>query len=335
MNHDSLARTAFAPKQTGWRDQLRHAVRDPATLLARLDLDPDRAAPAGRFPVLVPEALLARMRPGDPDDPLLRQVLPHASESEMAPGYTDDPVGDRASSAARGVLHKYRGRVLLVTTGACAVHCRYCFRQAFPYASEHASSGRWQAAIDYIAADSSIEEVILSGGDPLMLPTRRLQELTERLSGIGHIRRLRIHTRMPVILPDRITPDLCEWLSQLPWSVVTVVHANHAREFDASVDDALGRIRQTGTHVLTQAVLLAGINDCSDALSDLMRRGFEAGALPYYLHLLDPVRGAQRFEADEQRAKELILTLRRALSGYLVPRLVREVAGEPYKLPVL
>jgi EF-P beta-lysylation protein EpmB len=325
----------LAPKQSHWRDQLRQAVRDPATLLARLELDPDRAAPAGQFPVLVPEALLARMRPGDASDPLLRQVLPHASESERAPGYTDDPVGDQASSAARGVLHKYRGRVLLVTTGACAVHCRYCFRQAYPYASDHAAGASWQGAIDYIAADPSIEEVILSGGDPLMLPTRRLRALTDRLSTIGHIRRLRIHSRMPVILPDRITHDLCDWLSTLPWPVVTVIHANHANEFDAGVDAAVDRLRRTGAHVLNQAVLLAGVNDRSDALIDLMRRSFEAGALPYYLHLLDPVRGAQRFEADERRARDMIVTLRRELSGYLVPRLVREVAGEPYKLPVL
>jgi len=335
MNHDSLARTALAPKQSRWRDQLRQAVRDPATLLERLDLDPVQAAPAGRFPVLVPEALLARMQPGDPDDPLLRQVLPHASESEAVPGYTDDPVGDRASSAARGVLHKYRRRVLLVTTGACAVHCRYCFRQAFPYASEHAASASWQAAVDYVAGDSSIEEVILSGGDPLMLPTARLRALTDRLAGVEHIRRLRIHTRMPVILPDRITTDLCDWLSQLPWPVVTVVHANHANEFDAGVGDAIARLRRTGAHVLNQAVLLAGINDRADALIALMQRSFQAGALPYYLHLLDPVRGAQRFEADERRAKDMMLKLRRELSGYLVPRLVREVAGEPYKLPVL
>jgi len=288
-----------------------------------------------RFPMFVPQAFVGRMRPGDRRDPLLLQVLPECSESRQVPGFSDDPVGDQASSAGPGILHKYHGRVLLVTTGACAVHCRYCFRQAFPYASEHAGALQWRAAIDHIASDSSIEEVILSGGDPLMLPTRRLRQLTARLSGIDHVKRLRIHTRLPVILPDRVTDDLIDWLKQLPWPAVVVVHANHANEFNADVAQALAQLRRSGAHLLNQAVLLAGVNDSSAALSKLMRRAFEAGALPYYLHLLDPVSGAQRFETDSDSALKIIDTLRRDLSGYLVPRLVREVAGEPYKLPVL
>jgi len=266
---------------------------------------------------------------------VLFRSLPERSESRRAPGFSDDPVGDQASSAGPGILHKYRGRVLLVTTGACAVHCRYCFRQAFPYASEHAGVRQWRAAIDYIASDPSIDEIILSGGDPLMLPTRRIRELTARLAGINHIKRLRIHTRLPVILPDRVTDNLVDWLEQLPWPAVVVIHANHANEFNAEVANALARLKQSGAHLLNQAVLLAGVNDSSVALSELMRRAFEAGALPYYLHLLDPVSGAQRFEADRDSALKMIETLRRDLSGYLVPRLVREVAGEPYKLPVL
>jgi len=284
---------------------------------------------------MVPQAFVDRMRPQDRRDPLLLQVLPHRRETEATPGYSDDPVGDRASSAGRGVLHKYHGRVLLVTTGACAVHCRYCFRQAFPYASEHAGARQWQEALDYIAADESIEEIILSGGDPLMLSTRRLRALTDRLAGMAHLRRLRIHTRLPVILPDRITSDLLDWLGGLPWPAVVVIHANHAREFDKTVDSGIRAMRDRRIHVLNQAVLLAGINDSASALADLMRRSFEAGALPYYLHLLDPVSGAQRFEIDESSALEMMDTLRRELSGYLVPRLVRELAGEPYKLPVL
>lgn len=285
--------------------------------------------------MFVPQAFVERMRPGDRRDPLLLQVLPERSESERVAGFSDDPVGDRASSAGAGILHKYHGRVLLVATGACAVHCRYCFRQAFPYASERADAGQWRTAVDHVAADPSIEEVILSGGDPLMLPTQRLRALTDRLAGIDHLRRLRIHTRLPVILPDRVTDDLLDWLQNLPWPVVIVIHANHANEFDASVAAALERLRRAGVHLLNQAVLLAGINDSSAALSALMRRAFEAGALPYYLHLLDPVSGAQRFETDRERALGMIETLRRDLSGYLVPRLVREVAGEPYKLPIL
>lgn len=335
MNSDSLARTAFAPKQAGWRDQLRLAVRDPATLLEKLGLEPADEPAVSRFPMLVPQAFIDRMRRGDRRDPLLLQVLPDRREAVAVPGYTDDPVGDRDSTAGRGVLHKYRGRVLLVTTGACAVHCRYCFRQAFPYGSEHAGARQWRAAVDYIAGDESIEEVILSGGDPLMLPTRRLRELTDRLVEIPHLRRLRIHTRLPVILPDRVTADLLAWLGNLPWPVVMVVHANHGNEFDDRVAEGIREIRASGAHVLNQAVLLAGVNDSSSALADLMRRSFEAGALPYYLHLLDPVSGAQRFDIDESNALNMMDTLRRELSGYLVPRLVRELAGEPYKLPVL
>lgn len=335
MNTDSLARTAIAPKQASWRKQLRDAVREPAVLLERLGLETSGEPARSRFPMLVPRAFIDRMRPGDRRDPLLLQVLPDASESQAAPGYNDDPVGDRGSSAGGGVLHKYRGRVLLVTTGACAVHCRYCFRQAFPYAGEHAGVRQWQAALDYIAADDSIEEVILSGGDPLMLPTRRLRELTDRLAGIDHLERIRIHTRLPVILPDRITPDLLDWLGRLPWPAVMVIHANHANEFDETVASGIRKIRNRGVHVLNQTVLLAGVNDSAGALAALMRRSFEAGALPYYLHLLDPVSGAQRFETDEASALKMMDTLRRELSGYLVPRLVRELAGEPYKLPVL
>jgi EF-P beta-lysylation protein EpmB len=325
----------LAPKQAGWRGQLREAVRDPVALLYELGLDSDDVPTASRFPMLVPRPFIARMRRGDRHDPLLLQVLPDRGEFRRAAGYTDDPVGDRHSSAARGVLHKYRGRVLLVTTGACAVHCRYCFRQAFPYSSEHAGTARWRAALDYIAGEPDIEEVILSGGDPLMLSTARLRELTDRLARIPHLRRFRIHTRLPVILPERVTDDLLEWLGSLRWPCVMVIHANHAREFDVSVAAGLEKIRARGVHVLNQAVLLAGVNDSERRLADLMRSSFEAGALPYYLHMLDAVSGAQRFESSDREALEMMDGLRRELSGYLVPRLVRERSGEPYKLPVL
>lgn len=335
MQTDSLARTAAPPKRCGWREQLRHAVRDPIELLERLGLSAADEPRSSRFPVLVPESFIARMQPGNRRDPLLLQVLPEASEQVAMNGFTDDPVGDRASGAARGLLHKYRGRVLLVTTGACAVHCRYCFRQAFPYAGEHAAGAGWRAAVDYIQSRDDIEEVILSGGDPLMLPTPRLRELTEHLRQIPHIRRLRIHTRLPIVLPDRIDDPLLDWIDDLPWPVIAVIHANHAAEFDPCVDRSLERLRRHGVHLLNQAVLLAGINDSARALADLMRRAFEAGALPYYLHLLDPVTGAQRFDTGVERGRTLVDALRRELSGYLVPRLVREKAGAPYKLPVL
>ncbi|HLS05851.1 MAG TPA: EF-P beta-lysylation protein EpmB [Wenzhouxiangella sp.] len=331
-----MKRNILARKQRDdWRRQLGEAIRSPAELLELLNLAARDEPATSRFPMLVPRAFANRMEPGNRQDPLLLQVLPDQDESRSAPGFSDDPVGDMASKAGRGILHKYQGRVLLIATGACAVNCRYCFRQAFPYSTEHAGRDQWRAAVEHIASDDSIEEVILSGGDPLMLSTRRLTQLTEMLRDIGHIRFLRIHSRLPVVLPDRITDNLLDWLQSLPWPAVLVLHANHANELDDNVAAAVGRLRKIGVHVLNQAVLLARVNDSVSALAALMRRTFEIGALPYYLHLLDPVSGAQRFDTSEEHARQLVEGLRRQLSGYLVPRLVREVAGEPYKIPVL
>ncbi len=332
-----LARSDRQPKQSAWRDELRQAFRRPEALLDFLGLPtPSRAdgdTPA--FPMLVPQAYARRMQPGDANDPLLRQVLPDPSENDSVAGFVSDPVGDSASRRERGLLHKYAGRVLIITTGACAVHCRYCFRQTFPYASNHADIDRDRSTLDYIAARNDIEEVILSGGDPLMLDTSRLASFTDQLRAIPHIQRLRLHTRLPVVLPSRVDQDLCDWIGGLPWPVVIVIHANHAAEFDSDVDQAIQRLRQSGALLFNQAVLLAGVNDSETILSQLMRRSFDAGVVPYYLHLLDRVSGAARFEADRQKAVELIDLLRVKLSGYLVPRLVREQAGAPYKLPVL
>lgn len=334
MQSDSLARSDDSPKRADWRAQVRDGFHQAGALLEFLGL-PGSDAREAAFPTLVPLAFARRMVPGDPDDPLLRQVLPDRREGEPVDGFVADPVGDRDARRNRGVLHKYRGRALIVSTGACAVHCRYCFRQSFPYSEHHAGRDRWRSAIDYVASRPDIEEVILSGGDPLMLSTARLAELTAQLSPLGHIRRLRIHTRLPVVLPDRVTHDLVAWMSALPWPVVVVIHANHAREFDDAVDRALLRLRRSGAHLLNQAVLLAGINDHADTLAELMRRGMTAGVLPYYLHLLDRVEGAARFEVGRGKAARLVEQLRVELSGYLVPRLVREQAGAPYKLPIL
>jgi L-lysine 2,3-aminomutase len=331
---DSLARTADLPKHSTWREQLRNAYRDASELLEFLEISTGATA-RPRFPVLVPRAFANRMEKANPNDPLLLQVLPDPREDRVEVGFVADPVGDRKARVGRGLLHKYHGRVLLISTGACAVHCRYCFRQAFPYADNHAGIRQWQAAVDYIATNPDIDEVILSGGDPLMLPTARLQELTDRLSGIEHLHRLRIHTRLPVVLPDRVDEPLLHWLEALPWPVVMVLHANHAREFDASVDRSTSRLRRAGVHLLNQAVLLKGINDEFEAQKNLVLRGLEAGVMPYYLHLLDRVAGAGRYEVGEAAAIRLVERLRRELSGYLVPRLVREIAGAPYKLPVL
>ena len=331
---NSVARSRLVPKHD-WREQIRTAFRDPMPLLRFLELDAEGASRAGGpFPMLVPLAFALRMRRGDWNDPLLRQVLPDPDESVDRPGFGTDPVGDLASRQAPSVLHKYHGRALLTVTGACAVHCRYCFRQHFPYAGATVSGQRWQEALDYLAGHQTVSEVILSGGDPLMLSTDRLTRLTADLAGIGHLRRLRIHTRLPVILPDRVSPNLTAWLSSLPWPTTVVIHANHPAEFDSEVDDALARLRSTGVHLLNQAVLLRGVNDQTSILASLMERGFQAGVLPYYLHQLDRVAGSARFEVSPAQAQCLMDALRARLPGYLVPKLVVETAGEHSKTPL-
>lgn len=319
----------------GWQQAWRASVRDPAELLGLLGLEGEAAAvpreAMATFALRVPRGFIARMRRGDRDDPLLRQVLPLVDELRTVPGFDLDAVGDGAAKAARGVIHKYNGRALLVATGSCAINCRYCFRRHFPYAEETAAAGGWADAVATIAADPGITEVILSGGDPLSLATRKLQDLTDLLREVPHVRRLRIHSRLPVVLPERVDEELLAWLRGLPWPVAIVVHANHANEFDATVDAAMAALRGTGASLLNQAVLLAGVNDSVDALAGLCERGFEAGVLPYYLHQLDRVAGTAHFEVDDDRARALHAALVARLPGYLVPRLVREVAGDAAK----
>ena len=326
------------PAPIDWKRLWRDAVRDPAELLALLGLEgrvPGLSAEAAaQFPLRVPRGFVARMRPGDPHDPLLRQILPLDEEVRPMPGFDLDAVGDGAAKAATGVIHKYAGRALLIATGSCAVHCRYCFRRHFPYAEETAAAGQWREAVEAIRADASIEEVILSGGDPLSLSTAKLAELTAQLATLPHLRRLRIHTRLPVVLPERVDDELTAWLRVLPWPVAVVLHANHAQEFDASVDLAMARLRDAGATLLNQAVLLRGVNDSVDALAALSERGFAAGVLPYYLHQLDRVAGSAHFEVDDDRALALHTALMARISGYLVPKLVREVAGDPGKRPL-
>jgi EF-P beta-lysylation protein EpmB len=320
-----------------WHERMRRAWRDPRALLAHLGLDADAfaLADAGDFAFLVTPGFAARMAPGDPDDPLLRQVLPLADERSAAAGFDADPVGDAHSRAAPGVLHKYAGRALLITTGACPIHCRYCFRREFDYADHGLSRGLLATAIDYIARHRDIGEVILSGGDPLMLADARLRAVTDALARVDHVRRLRIHTRVPITLPERIDDGLLAWLDELPWPVVVVVHANHPNEFDRSVAAALERLRGHVRAMFNQAVLLRGVNDDVGVLESLMETGFAHGVVPYYLHLLDRVAGSAHHEVPERTGRRLLDGLRRSVSGYLVPRLVRERAGAPYKLPVL
>lgn len=329
---------AHRPVSARWQQLWRQAIRDPAELLSRLGLEPAALgvseAALQQFAQRVPEGFVARMRHGDPHDPLLRQVLPIDAEMRQVPGFSLDAVGDGAAKKATGVIQKYRGRALLVTTGSCAINCRYCFRRHFDYGTENAAKGGWQDAVRAIAEDPGIDEVILSGGDPLSLATHKLVELTDALRAIPHLRRLRIHSRLPVVLPERVDEDLVAWLGSLPWPLAFVIHANHANEFDASVDAALARLRAAGAQLLNQAVLLRGINDSEDALAALSERSFAAGVMPYYLYQLDRVEGVAHFEVDDATAKALIAALTARLSGYLVPKLVRELPGDPSKRPV-
>lgn len=321
-----------------WQQAWREAVRDPRELLALLGLEQAAesvsAAAAVQFPLRVPRGFVARMRHGDINDPLLRQVLPLNEEMRPVPGFDIDAVGDGAARAGRGLIRKYNGRALLVSTGSCAVHCRYCFRRHFPYAEETAAAGGWRDAVAAIAADPGIDEVILSGGDPLSLATPKLAELTDALAGVPHLRRLRIHSRLPIVLPERVDDEFITWLGALPWATSVVVHANHGNEFDASVAAAMTRLRQAGATLLNQAVLLRGVNDSEQALADLCERGFDAGVLPYYLHQLDRVAGAAHFEVSDATALDLHRALLHRLPGYLVPKLVREVAGDASKRPL-
>lgn len=327
----------LSPAAADWRALWRDSITDAGELLRAVDL----GHLAGRLPeadagfaLRVPRGFAARMRPGDPADPLLLQVLPQLAELDEAPGFDLDAVGDLAAREAQGVLHKYRGRALLIASGSCAVNCRYCFRRHFPYGEEMAAAGQWRQALEHVRSDASIRELILSGGDPLALATAKLEELSRGLAGIPHVARLRIHTRLPVVLPERVDDAFLAWLSALPLQKVVVLHANHANEFDAVVDAACAKLRSAGATLLNQSVLLRGINDDEAALAALSERLFAAGVLPYYLHQLDRVRGAAHFEVDDARALDLVERLRARLPGYLVPKLVREVAGDPAKRPL-
>jgi EF-P beta-lysylation protein EpmB len=274
------------------------------------------------------------MRPQDPWDPLLRQVLPLDEELAGRPGFTRDPVGDREAVRSPGLLHKYQSRVLMVTTGACAVHCRYCFRRHFPYAEGPRSPDEWSGALAEIAGDRSLSEVILSGGDPLTLVDDTLAELTERLASIRHLRRLRVHTRLPIMIPERITDALVEWLGASRLTPVVVLHANHADELDNAVAQALARLSEARILLLNQTVLLAGVNDEVKTLVDLSQRLVDLRVMPYYLHQLDRVEGAAHFEVPVEQGRRLIAEMRSQLPGYAVPRYVQEAAGAAHKLVI-
>lgn len=322
--------------QPGWRQQYRNAFTDPVALLHELKL-PQLAKKVARNPpkhfgLRVPHAFVARMNIGQVDDPLLRQVLPLNDEMDITEGYMLDPVGDQQAVVAQGVLHKYQGRALFITTGSCAVHCRYCFRRNFPYGEETAAKQQFSSAIQAVRADESIHEVLLSGGDPLSLSTQKLRQLGEALADISHIKRLRIHTRLPVVLPDRVTNDLLDWLRTYPKPVVVVVHINHAQELDDALVQRMKTLKQTGVWLLNQAVLLRGVNDRLADQVALSERLFEANIQPYYLHQLDRVQGAAHFAVSDAEAIALHQNMSNALPGYLVPKLVYEQAEQPRKM---
>jgi L-lysine 2,3-aminomutase len=335
QRHDEAEQLSAPP---AWQAQLAGAIRDPAELCRRLGLDeswlPGATAGHDLFEVRVPEAFLARMHPGDPADPLLRQVLPLADEALPTPGYVADPLAEAEHTAARGLIHKYAGRVLLIASPACAVNCRYCFRRHFPYGDNSPSRAQWEATLDYLRDDTSIREAILSGGDPLAASDRQLAWLVERLDAIPHLKRLRLHTRLPVVIPDRIDGALLDWLAATRLQKVVVLHINHAQEIDQAVIDACARLKKAGVTLLNQSVLLRGVNDSIDAQAAISERLFEAGVLPYYLHVLDPVAGAAHFDVPDEEARELVAALREQLPGFLMPTLVREIPGEASKTPL-
>ena len=320
-----------------WRALLRDAVRDPAELARLLELPAGALGTsepaADHFPLLVPRGFVARMRKGDLQDPLLRQVLPTALEAAIVPGFGPDPVGEQALAHA-GSLGKYPGRALLITTGACPVHCRYCFRREFPYAGQTAARANWEPALAAIAAMPDVREVILSGGDPLSLDNERLGRLVAGIAALPTVRTLRLHTRFPVVLPERVDRGLVELLASTGLEVVIVLHANHPAEIDETVAAAAARLKSVTNALLNQSVLLAGVNDDVETLRLLGERLLGCGIVPYYLHLLDRVAGAAHFEVAEHEAVALVKALRQRVPGYLVPKLVRERAGELSKTPV-
>ena len=287
-----------------------------------------------RFPVLVPENFLNRMRPGDPSDPLLRQVLPLAAESVVVDGFISDAVGDLSARRTRGVLQKYAGRVLLIAASSCAVHCRYCFRRDYPYEAEPRRLDEWQSALTEISLDSSISEVIVSGGDPWMLSDMRLKSLCSAIDAIPHIERIRFHTRLPIVLPSRVTDELLMLFSELRSQSIVVVHSNHANEIVGDCELALRRLVKSGIPVLNQSVLLKGVNDSVDAMEALSRRLINIGVMPYYLHQLDQVTGAAHFEVGKPEGQEIIRQLSTRLPGYALPRYVQEIPGDTGKTPI-
>lgn len=337
ITEGSDPQAAEAP-ETDWHHSLSTAVRTSDELLAAVGLSPTEISASRRagesFPVFVPRSYVRRMIPGNSCDPLLLQVLATEAELSLQEGFTADAVGDGEARIAPGLLQKYEGRALLVATGLCAIHCRYCFRREYPYRQEPRQLSDWEPAFRAIADDASIHEVLLSGGDPLMLTDARLSDLCRRIDAIPHVRRLRIHSRLPIVLPNRITDSLVDLLSSLRSQVIVVVHANHPQEIERDCPPALRKLVRAGFPVLNQAVLLQGVNDDANVLIELCERLVDLGVMPYYLHQLDRVTGTAHYEVAVDRGRELIAEVRRRLPGYAVPTYVQEIAGASSKVPL-
>ncbi len=321
-------------KQT-WQAELSHLVTSPEELLALLDLDAEWLAPAQKaavlFPLKVTRSFIRRMEKQNPHDPLLKQVLPLHEETLMHRYYRKDPLKETSANPIPGLLHKYKSRVLVTLTSACAIHCRYCFRRAFPYDDNRPSRSQWSLLFTYIEAHPEVNEVILSGGDPLAVSDTLLEQFTDALQRLPQIKRLRIHSRLLTVLPERVTPTFIAWLNRLSIKCVIVLHVNHPNEINDEVITAIQALKSTQVTLLNQSVLLKNINDNVETLRELSEKLFDAGVLPYYLHLLDKVEGAAHFDLPFKQAKALHRHLLAALPGYLVPRLVREVPGEASK----
>ena len=329
--------TAVPAAGRSWQQELAQAITDPCDLLHELDLPQSwltqvRAA-SRHFPLKVTRSYLEQIRRGDPHDPLLRQIFPVGAELQALPGFVDDPVGDRPALVTAGLVHKYHGRVLLITTGACAIHCRYCFRRHFPYAANASLGRQWPNILNHVRTHREIREVILSGGDPMVLSDRRLQQLYRDLNSVEHVNTIRIHSRLPVVLPSRVTPELLTLLRTSTTATVYVVHVNHPRELSTAARQALTLLATTVRGIYNQSVLLRGVNDDPDVLIELSQELFSLGIQPYYLHLLDRVAGAAHFEVPRQRVRDIYRQLLARLPGYLVPRLVRETPGSEAKEP--
>jgi EF-P beta-lysylation protein EpmB len=327
-----------AQNQRTWQQELADVVRDPAELFQLLQLPEnliDQSIAAGRqFALRVPRPYLQRIELGNLNDPLLKQVLPLGEELMAAPGYSQDPLGEEEVNPVPGLIHKYHGRVLLIVSPACAINCRYCFRRHFAYQDNKPSRQQWQSALDYIANDSSISEVIYSGGDPLAASDKQLLWLTEKIAAIAHVQRLRVHSRLPIVIPQRITDECLHWLTATRLQPIVVIHCNHPNELDHEVVKSIKKLHLAGVTMLNQSVLLKDVNDDVDTLKNLSITLFKANVLPYYLHVLDKVQGACHFDVTEDKAQRLLGQLLTELPGYLIPTLAKEVSGSLSKTPL-